>query len=372
MDEERNIVITEMRMIDKLKLSILFLFFISFHHVEVVSADGAPYPASQHIKGIVWDFENQVRKAPGSDLWPVTWGADDHLFTSWGDGGGFGGTNSNGRVSLGFARMEGPPYNFKAVNIWGGYNAENTSTFEGKCAGIVSVDGILYAWINMQNGNPPDVKLAWSKNFGKKWQLSEWAFSSTNDFFPCTFLNYGRDNAGSRDDYIYSYGGKWIWAQGAGDHIYMARVKKDAVKNRSAYYFFAGKDDNGEPVWTRNIEKRKPVFTDSKGVGNCGLAHVVFNPRIERYILAVGHRSGNLYSKGEVRCLGIFDASDPWGPWTTVAYYEDWGGYGSGEALGYVFPTKWISEDGKTMWMIYSSEGKLDSFNLVKADLILP
>jgi hypothetical protein len=61
-----------------------------------------------------------VSAAPGSDLWLVTWGADGHLYTSQGDGGGFGGTNSKGSVSVGFARIDGPPENYVGVNIkWG-------------------------------------------------------------------------------------------------------------------------------------------------------------------------------------------------------------------------------------------------------------
>ena len=90
-----------------------------------------PNPPSPVIKDIQWDFAHLIRKAPGSDLWPVTWADDGHLYTSWGDGGGFGGTNSRGRVSLGFARIEGPPTAFKAVNVWGGHRGANRATFRG-------------------------------------------------------------------------------------------------------------------------------------------------------------------------------------------------------------------------------------------------
>ena len=31
--------------------------------------------------------------APGSDIWPLTWAADGHQYTTFGDGGGFGGTD---------------------------------------------------------------------------------------------------------------------------------------------------------------------------------------------------------------------------------------------------------------------------------------
>ena len=362
-----------MKMYSKPFLIIFLSILVSAFQAVQGFSGNAPYPPSKHIKKVEWTLSQNVRKAPGSDLWPVTWARDNHLYLSWGDGGGFGGSNSIGRVSLGFARLEGTPEHFRAVNIWGGADTLNMPQFDGKCAGMISVDGTLYAWINMQNGNPPDLRLAWSEDFAKTWKLSEWAFSRDQDFFPSTFLNYGKDNAGARDDYAYSYGARWIWAQGKEDHLYLVRVKKQSIRQRSEYQFYAGLNDAGEPIWTPDAEKRSPVFSDSNGVGNSGLAHVVFNPGINRYILSVGHRSGKIFSKkNEVRCLGIFDGETPWGPWTTVVYYDDWGGYDSGEALGYDFPTKWISQDGRTMWMIYSSEGDLDSFNLVKATLILP
>jgi len=45
--------------------------------------------------------------AEGSDMWPITWAADGNLYTCYGDGGGFGGTDTLGRVSFGVARVEG-------------------------------------------------------------------------------------------------------------------------------------------------------------------------------------------------------------------------------------------------------------------------
>jgi len=104
-----------------------------------------PYPPSPVIEDIHWHRESLTTAAPGSDLWPVTWGPDGHIYTSWGDGGGFAGTNSDGRVSMGFARIEGPPEGFVAVNVNGGKNAQHPASFprKGKTGGIVSVDGTL-------------------------------------------------------------------------------------------------------------------------------------------------------------------------------------------------------------------------------------
>ena len=51
-------------------------------------------------------MEDAANRRPGSDL-AVTWTKDDAVFTAWGDGGGFGGTDKEGRVAAGFARIEG-------------------------------------------------------------------------------------------------------------------------------------------------------------------------------------------------------------------------------------------------------------------------
>ncbi len=82
-------------------------------------ADGS-VSGSTRIVGIEFDWTTLVTRAPGSDNWPLTWCEDDHQYTSWGDGGGFGGTNRDGRVSLGFARIEGDYPGFVGVNVWGG------------------------------------------------------------------------------------------------------------------------------------------------------------------------------------------------------------------------------------------------------------
>lgn len=352
-------------------------FFISFSFImfllQLSYAGVPPYPQSQVIERVTWDFTNLVRLAPGSDLWPFTWAADDNLYTSWGDGGGFGGTNNDGRVSLGFARVSGLPSDFTTANVWGGKNPENPATFGGKTAGMISVGGVLYAWLNIQNASPPDHKLIWSSDMGKSWQISDWKFPDPDSpsFFPSTFLNYGKDNAGTRDSFIYIYGARWIWTQGAENSIYLARVDKNQIKNRNAYEFFAGLDTNGNPKWVQDIGQRQPVFTDPNGVANTGLASVVFNAGLGRYILTVAHRPPGSPVMAGVGQLGIFDAPEPWGPWTTVAYYDNWGEFGNGEALIYAFPTKWISPDGKMMWMVFSSTGILDSFNLIKGTLIL-
>jgi len=48
----------------------------------------APYPSSPIIESVSWDSGGINQAAPGSDIWPLTWGRDGRLYTVWGDGGG--------------------------------------------------------------------------------------------------------------------------------------------------------------------------------------------------------------------------------------------------------------------------------------------
>jgi hypothetical protein len=72
------------------------------------AAAAAPYASSQLITGITWDSA-AVRVGDGTtgDNWPVTWGDDDRLYASYGDGDSFG--NRAPKLSLGFATIAGDP-----------------------------------------------------------------------------------------------------------------------------------------------------------------------------------------------------------------------------------------------------------------------
>jgi hypothetical protein len=285
-------------------------------------------------------------------------------------------------VSIGFARIEGEPEEFLGVNVSGGKNGVHLASIErGKPSAIISVDGTLYVWLNTQNGAPPDFRLAWSDDFGETWQVSDWVFPASGDFFPGKFLNAGKDNSAAQDGYVYSYGARWIFAQGPENNIYLMRAPKEKLRDRNAYEFFTGLDERGQPTWSADVSQRRPVFTDPNGVGNMSQASVSYVPGLNRYLLTVPHRPPEQPITAGAGQLGVFDALHPWGPWTTVAYYDNWIEAGKGEALGYYFPGKWMSEDGLRLWMVFSchnapeGEGCADKyhdrFNLIKATLTL-
>jgi hypothetical protein len=332
-----------------------------------------PYPPSPVIAEVVWDWKTHRTAAPGSDLWPVAVGADDALYTAWGDGGGFDGTDREGRVAMGFARITGPPEDFHAVNLNGGVAAAHIASFpdHGKTGGLLAVGPRLYAWFNMQNGKWPDVDhaLIWSDDNAATWHRSEWVFARGNGKLkPATFANFGRGTTGMPQEvagYVYCYGQR----QGDETHTFLGRAPQDAVEDLERYEFFAGLAD-GRATWSDDPKAAKPVFTDTNGTGD--LTSVVYMPALRRYLLSNFHKG-----PGQ---LGLFDGPQPWGPWTTAYYAEAWGEMGAeGSGLACSFPKNWMSADGRTLWCIFSVYGEgakqgvqaHDKFNLVKATLRL-
>ncbi len=300
-----------------------------------------PYRPSGVIKVVRFGPVDSIsRQAIGSDNWPITWGDDDHQYTSYGDGWGFA-PRVEGKLSLGLARIEGPASAFKGINV---RSASAEKAGDGpagaKASGMLMLDGVLCMWVR----NVGNSQLAWSADRGRTW---EWGFRLDESFGCPTFLNFGCDYAGARDGYVYIYSQDGPGAYVPYDGIVMARARKEKVKDRDAYEFFSGLDD-GVPGWSKDIERRRTVF---QYPGHCERLDVVYNAGLKRYLMTVGYGHG--------RGWGIFDAPEPWGPWTTAFHTPDWG---LGETHGYRLPTKWISPDGRTMHLVFSGRNAYDAF----------
>ena len=331
-----------------------------------------PYPPSPVIARAEFDFSTHQRLAPGSDNWPTTWADDGHLYSAWGDGGGFDGTNSKGRVLLGVARIEGDAASYTGKNVWGGHAPEHPAQFGGKSYGILSVGGVLYMWVAPQpNPHLANCRIAFSKNHGATWEFPDWQFEFTDGVTVPTFLNFGRDYAGARDDYVYSYYIQPQWGPGKATvtpahtfdvhrpgRVHLSRVPKNAILERARYEFFAGADAKGQPQWSRELARKQPVFADPNGVG--WNLSVTYNAGLRRYLLTTEH------TETHAGKFGLFDAPEPWGPWTTVAYDEKWGeGHVEVSTFHWVFTPKWISADGTRFTLIFTGKNTNDSWNTV-------
>ena len=338
---------------------------------------GSPHPASPVIAGMEFDWSTHRREAPGSDNWPMTWADDGHQYTAWGDGGGFGGDNKKGRVTLGVARIEGGATNYTPVNIWGGVEPGREATFGGKSYGILSLDGVLHMWVVPQPGpHLKECRIFSSTDHGRTWTRSDCAFRFDEGLSIPTFLNFGRDYAGARDGYVYSYFIEPTWGPttpkdskfGFEVHkpgrIHLSRAPKEKLLQRDAHEFFAGFAATGNPTWSARVADKQPVFTDPNGVG--WNVSVSYNAGLRRHLLATEHGATH-----EGR-LGVFDAPEPWGPWTTVAYTESFGA-GHVEVSGFFwsFPNKWTGRDGTRFTMVFTGKNSNDSWNTVAGRFVV-
>lgn len=364
-----------------MKTMILLLFIlrstITIPSTAAEPPTDAPYPPSPIIESVTFDFTTHKRFAPGSDNWPITWAGDGHQYTAWGDGGGFSGTNSQGRVTLGVARVQGDKEDYQGFNVWGGQHAEAPSSFGGKSYGILCVENILYLWVAPQpNPHLKESRLAWSIDYGKTWQQADWAFSFDDQLTIPTFLNFGKNYESARDIYVYSYYIHPTWGPGnstegrhgfdvhAPGRVYLSRVPKEAILDRDQYQFFAGMDEDENPRWSSDLIQKQPAFEDSNGVG--WNMSVSYNKGIKRYILCTEH------TETHAGKLGIFDAPEPWGPWATIAYDDNWGeGHIPLNTFYWNFSNKWLSEDGKRFVLLFTGKDENDSWNTVEGEFLL-
>jgi hypothetical protein len=334
-----------------------------------VADSAAPYPNSKIVTKLTWDSD--VLKMEGcisGDNWPIAWVSDELQITAFCDGKGF--SQQAPGLSQGFARVYGDPPDFRAENFKSNADTPMGGGSSGiKASDMIIVDGVLYMFV--RNYKPPgsddftNARLARSTDLGVKWTWASWHFSDT---FGCpAFVQFGKNYEGARDDYVYIASQANDSAYGFSPDIVMARVKTDAVMNRDRYEFFAGRGASGAPVWSRDIAERKPIFTDPKGTQRIA---ITFNRGIGRYILATSHRAGK--EATHTAALGIFEAPEPWGPWSTIYYDDHWSVQDGKDCRTYHhrFPPKWISSDGKTMWLLYSGlDCGLYSFCVRKATM---
>jgi hypothetical protein len=144
----------------------------------------------------------------------------------------------------------------------------------------------------------------------------------------------------------------------------LARVPAARIPDRAAYEFFHGLDAQGRPTWDRSIAARGPVFQHP---GRSYRSGISYNAGLKRYLWCQvlpesTDPRGPRYQGG----FGIYDAPEPWGPWTTAFFTEAWD-VGPGETCS--LPPKWMSDDGTTIHMVFSGD---DAFSVRRGRIVLP
>jgi hypothetical protein len=387
---------------DNTTVRIFILCWLSFGIGSVANAQdrdgGVP-------TGVEFKRETLKRIGAKGDNWCITWTASGDQVVSMDDGDWL-------KPSLTYSnhlyRVIGEADDFKRADIaeypnfkfgekgWFGY-------------GILSVDGALYSCVSKCAGDSwsgpfRGVKLLKSPKDDPKWYRvgaageSKWLDPESNirnsivedEFFffemsgrekydgtayPfsfCSFAQCGRDNSAARDNFIYIYSPEGS----SSNELLLARVEKNQFERRDAWEFFSGRE-NGQLTWGK-LEERKPVveFPATNSKGECfgwysWLPSVVWNEGLQMFVMVnggtyAGHGLTNskkdyydnwMHTKSG--SLGLWYAKDPWGPWKQFYYDEEWVvDDPKNRTYQPKLSPKWISEDGKTMTLIWSDAMK--------------
>lgn len=134
----------------------------------------------------------------------------------------------------------------------------------------------------------------------------------------------------------------WVSA----DQAYLARVTPtpETINDLKAYEFFAGHDAGGNPVWTPDFSRIKPLIEWNNHMG-CVTATYV--PGLKKYLMCVTDGWPTVARMNSY----ILEADSLTGPWKMVAYLKDFGE----QAYFLNLPSKFIRADGETLWLCYSA-----------------
>lgn len=319
----------------------------------------APYSDSTDITDFQINWATHRREAPGADNWAITWLADGEQFTTFGDGDGFNGNDSgNGRASLGFTKISGDKDTYTGQNIYGGYQGSVASTIDGKSYGVISIAGVLYAWVSPGSGSSGynEQRLYTSTDEGLTWTQANW--NVTGIVHP-TFIQFGQDYAGG-GAYVYCYAinikqSGSLQVQTPGELVLMRCPVGEIMTEASWQYAQDTTGTNWGAFATRAV-----IFANPEGVG--WNVSGIYNAGLQKYIIMTEHLA-TVQSN-----LGIFESDNPWGPWSTV-YYGTLGpapGNEDDQIFFYNFSNKWTSTDGLNSVLIYSGININDAWNTVE------
>jgi hypothetical protein len=141
-----------------------------------------------------------------------------------------------------------------------------------------------------------------------------------------------------------------------GGEITLMRAGAGAdLLNRASWSFYTGSGAG----WSPQQDDAKTVFTDKNGVGWIMSASYV--KALGRYFILTAH------SKGYKGLLGVFEAPNPWGPWSTVFYstVRDPGGKVPANSFFYNFLADSFSTDGTRFTLLFSGHKPIDGLNMV-------
>jgi len=341
-------------------------------------------------------FDERRYHQGSGDMWPLTWASDGNLY---------GGAGDNRRSPMNFwrildePRLDHPCYESDwIVDLVDNMPLDpaiyctdpRVDTAMGiKPAGLIDLDGTLYFAVETQNyGTDPAFNrqtnihgwIITTSDYGRTWnrEATEQTAFFSGRVASCHFLQYGQANRLSPDGHVYAYfpgasdDGNSYWENG--DYMLLGRVAPESILDRSAWRFWTGVDASGEPQWSQADAEANPVFEYYRMTGE---NHVSYVPGLDRYIMGNygfvdsqlrprPNHQGVWPESAERSQLTLFESPTPWGPWAIFHRDDDWGTYGDYQPS---FPTKWMYNQGRTLFLV--SSGTYDDYNFTVQRLTL-
>lgn len=340
-----------------------------------------PFKSSNDISAIV--FTRRFVSYTDADTWYPSWAIDGNMYSSWTDGEiNLESCQSSGgvRARTGNAKIEGDdPMNLKITPL----GTENASAlpYGGRypCANLVYNGIWCYGTYGVNfDPKPENKKYSWaicgpmpgfrvSTDYGKTW--TPCPYTLDNPLFPVSgkngkqvkigtphFVDFGKNLENSPDGKAYLVGdgaidndpfpqianNSWV----AGDAIYLSRIKTspETMNNFSSYEFFCGFDKKGEAVWSNDFTSIKPLLEWNN---HMGCVTITYNKPLNKYLMCVIDGWPGIANMS----TNIMEANKITGPYKLITYMKNFGEQGYFTTI----PSKFISKDGKTVWLSYSA-----------------
>jgi hypothetical protein len=340
-----------------------------------------------------WEWTTDSSRFPGtnSDMHWLAWTADGDLFTVDDDGQNFGSPWNFAN----FMRVDGTPpdHTVELVSQFPELVRSGDDQLWRYVDGAVAVDDRVYVAAYDYDGEVPTLTLGdegdsgmigltsphggvaalmYTDDKGATWhnapepELGPHQYFLGPRFAGLSFLQFGPGHSQvppEHGNYVYALSNDINWE--TGDHVFLARVPRTELLDRSAWEFWASPGEGAvvvdQPVWTRDEHAARPVLRDPGRIGHPTMTYL---PALDRYLLtystdAVPH---TFHTPPEVARetwvkhteLLVLEAPTPWGPWALVHHEPSWE-HPHTPYLPQV-PGKWLDDDGLGGWMIFSGD----------------
>ena len=299
-----------------------------------------PAPSSPASPGRRRRRSSAARK--DSDNWPLTWADDDSLYTAYGDGNGFE-PDRAGEAEPGLRPRRRRSGRFQGVNIRSATGERKGNGQRGKKA-----SGLLDGRRRALHAGPQRRQLA-ARLVGRPRQDVDLGrlevhrpasaarrFSTSARTTPAPATNSSTSTRPTRTAPTRRRTG-WCWPASARTGSGTARPTNSSPASMPRP---ADLDARHRP--RRRLRPSGPLLPPDR--------------QLQRRPPPLPARPSRLNPR-RFAGFGIYDAPEPWGPWTTVTHAPHWD-IDPGETGS--IPTKWISPDGRTIYLVFSGGDAFD------------